>query len=116
MDKFYGDIAMKCYYMICMCLTVGGFCLNASESTKISSQTEFVVSIGALAFEQDTILCNLNGVWYPVHSLEKRGNQWVAGIDVAINYCPKGDPLCRMCGLCHRSGCYYYVPPCWKRP
>lgn len=77
-----------------------------------NQEPTFLVSAEDLYFYGSDILVNLNGHAYPVHSLEKKGDQWAATVLGEINYCPQGHPLCRNCGLCHKEKCRYYVRHC----
>lgn len=73
----------------------------------------FVVSLEELIFDQEEISINWNGNTYPISSLKKEGNQWLAKT-IPYGYCPRGHPRCNKCNLCHLKGCWYYVPPCWQ--
>jgi hypothetical protein len=97
------------------------FQLNAHESVEDFAELnkdkpQVVVSTEDLIIDHETILVNINGSLCPIRSLERNGNQWVAGIDFGrdAGYCPRGHDLCFKCRLCHKRGCWYYVEPCWK--
>lgn len=94
---------------------------SAENITKPSIDTsqEFTCCISPkdLLVDHEKILVNLDGILFAVKALEIRENQWMAKIDFGrdAGYCPRGHDLCRYCGLCHLSGCWYYVIPCWKK-
>lgn len=112
MLKIIGKLCI-CLLLVALQLSAGGFAENSSELARDAIQV--IVSTGELSIEQEVILVNINGLWYPVQSLEKRGPQWMAKIEVDhnnLNYCPRLHPLCRHCKQCHNVGCWYYVKRC----
>ena len=90
---------------------------NAMDTDIESSKQEvtFFVSIHELFFDQDEIAICLDGDFFIVSSLKRAENNWLATVDLGLNYCPQGHPMCGLCTLCHLVGCRYYVEPCWKR-
>jgi len=87
--------------------------------TSIETTQEFTCLITPqdLFVDQERIFVNLEGMLFPVHTLAMNQGQWVAKVDFGRDggYCQRGHDLCKICGLCHKSGCWYYVEPCWKR-
>lgn len=75
-------------------------------------ETAFLVSAEDLYLVESDILVKVGERAYPVRSLERSGDQWVATILVDANYCPLGHLTCKNCGLCHKEKCRYYVKPC----
>jgi hypothetical protein len=91
--------------------------LNANEcNDQDCPNQEFscFVSPQDLLLDHDAISLNVDGVFYPVQALEKRGDRWIARLDLSntANYCPQGHLTCRNCGMCHKERCRYYMRPC----
>lgn len=87
---------------------------TVEENHSQLSEMTFVVSLQDLIFDGGEISINWEGINYPISSLEREGDHWVARMEICGNYCPEGHNLCRRCGLCHLRGCRYYIPPCWQ--
>ncbi len=67
-----------------------------------------------LFVDREVISVNIDGMFYPVHSLEKSGGNWIARLDLSnnANYCPLGHLTCKGCGQCHKERCRYFVKYC----
>lgn len=115
-------------YKICMWMAIVISQLNAQEciyaeniaetiAETIAEESQlqeltFLVSPQDLYFDQENISVNVNGVLFSAHSLEKRGNHWLARIIARANYCPRNHLTCKECGQCHTEGCWYFVKHC----
>ena len=107
------------YVFICITLVftqVNGYERAAAVHSSDAAE-ELLVSIEDLIFNNNNIFIDLDGIFYPICSLKKENDQWKARIDFGKNagYCQRGHDLCSKCELCHKSGCPYYVEPCWKK-
>ena len=92
-----------------VCCMISAAHLNAQTEHELLRNKSIEVAVSDLVICEDAILVNVAGALYMVKSLEKKDDRWTAIIDA--DYCPRGHPLCRRCGLCHVSGCWYYVDP-----
>lgn len=89
---------------------------NVSETAGLHLEaTEFVISLEDLVVNQEGMSIHWQGNDYPISSLEREGNYWIAKTDYNTRYCLRGHNLCRRWGLCHVKSCEYYVPPCFGR-
>lgn len=105
-----------CRLMICFGLSAFQLHAHTPEAHRFCrNEAQVVVSVSDLVVEQENILAKIDGFLCPVYSLERKGDTWIAGVDIAANYCPRGHPMCGICSLCHLEGCPYYVRPCWKK-
>ncbi len=89
---------------------------NAQETKQGPELKEltFLVSLRDLSFDEDNISVVVDGISYAVRSLTRMGDQWIAR--ASKGYCLAGHTNCDNCGLCHQTGCRYFVPYCnkWK--
>jgi hypothetical protein len=78
------------------------------NSTK---KLNILISILDLDIEGENLLLNLNGELFPISSLQKVGNQWLAEYqNYDARYCIRGHNLSK-CGNCHVKGCPVYADP-----
>lgn len=87
------------------------FIESSTQEGYINSEYIFLDTLKDIKLDQDTLVLEMNGNHYLLESLQKIGNQWVAGFN---GYCPAMHPLCE-CGQCHNSRCYYYAKDCPRR-
>ena len=102
-------------FVLCSLIYGNGYLSAHSGAGEIPGCSEcqvgsFTVNPSDLEIHQDEIFVKIDGDFYPVRALEKRGGRWVAHI--ATRFCPQGHPNCEKCGLCHKKKCWYYIPPC----
>lgn len=87
-----------------------------SEESKVEIQPEelaFLVSPHDLHLNKDHITVRVNGIDYPIRTLKKYGDRWLARIsNGAKDYCPAGHLTCKGCGQCHTEKCWYFVRHC----
>lgn len=104
----------------CACLFVlcspffGNVFLSADHTLPYNGEEFCSVSISVtpddLEVHRDEIFVKVDGNFYPLRALERRGDRWVA--IVAAEYCPNGHMTCRGCGQCHTKKCRYFVRFC----
>lgn len=104
-----------CLFMLCSLIYGNGVLSAHSRTGEISECSEclvasFTVNPSDLEIQEDEIFVKIEGNFYPVRALERRGDRWVAHI--ATRFCPGGHSNCEKCGLCHRKKCWHYVPYC----
>ncbi len=88
---------------------------NECGEQKLSQMQTVIVAPQDLHFDQDNIWMNMNGHLYEIHSLKKRGHQWLAEVDAAVGQtCAWGHPLCGYCELCHQRICPLYQSRCTR--
>lgn len=116
LDRALGKI---CLWIVTVFSSLNAQELITTEKTitfKESPQLQelvFLISPQDLHLDQGDISVKINGHSYPIYSLKRSGNQWMAKVIITrVNYCPQGHLTCEGCGQCHTGGCRYYVQPC----
>ena len=112
MKKNWSKIVLWAYLTIFGLGSQSGFSRENSKHMSKTSELTFLTPLDDLFFDDESIMLNVEGLSYSVHSLQKIGDQWFATVNHYLEYCPKGHPMCGNCHLCHKPDCWYYIRPC----
>lgn len=106
-------IAAIIFQLITVCITAENTEAIADNPKEERQSQELVVLVSPqdLHVDQEDIAIDIDGSFYHVHSLTKRGTKWLAKLE-RVNYCPQGHLTCDGCGQCHTQKCRYFVRPC----
>ncbi|NGX61620.1 MAG: hypothetical protein K940chlam9_01107 [Chlamydiae bacterium] len=101
----------KIFFILFLVFAMGIPLIHAAESSNDISLEEIVltVSLDQLIISSEGIMVNYEGNLLPVHSVIKKGEEWVVKATGGWYKCPRGHTrACPLCGGCAFLGCPFY--------